>query len=234
MNLAQEGAHIGHQAERDRIVAADFLGVDVDVNEPRRRNGEGIAGDPRTRGAVVEAHAERQQHVGLARGVVGLVVAGARDQTERERMIGSRSRRGRWPRPPPESAGARRASAVRRRRRHSARPGRPASPAARRTSSMSTALTTPSGSAPQRLEILPFQAFAFGASSAADSMKHVEGNVEHHRARTARGHRLPGLPDRERHHLAARRLEHLLAIGRARWRESRPDNAGTVPGTRRG
>ncbi len=43
--------------------------------------------------------------------------------------------------------------------------------------------------------------------------KHVEGNVEHDRARTARGHGLPGLPDRERHHLAARRLKHLLAIG---------------------
>ena len=43
--------------------------------------------------------------------------------------------------------------------------------------------------------------------------EHVEGNVEHHRARTARGHGLPGLPHRERHHLAARRLEHLLAIG---------------------
>ena len=40
---------------------------------------------------------------------------------------------------------------------------------------MSTALTTPSGSAPQRLEILPFQAFAFGASSAADSMNTSKG-----------------------------------------------------------
>ena len=41
----------------------------------------------------------------------------------------------------------------------------------------------------------------------------VEGNVEHHRTRAARGHGLPGLPDRQRHHLAAGRLEHLLAIG---------------------
>ena len=57
--------------------------------------------------------------------------------------------------------------------------------------------------------------------------EHVEGNIQHHRARTARGHGLPGLPDRERHHLAAGRLEHLLAIGRARWKESRPDNADT-------
>ena len=87
MNLPQEGAHIGHQPERDRIVAADLLGIDVDVNEPGRRNGEGIAGNPRARRAVVEAHAERQQHVGLARGVIGLVVAGAGDEAERQRMI---------------------------------------------------------------------------------------------------------------------------------------------------
>ena len=78
-------------------------------------------------------------------------------------------------------------------------------------SSMSTAFTTPSGSAPQRLEILAFQAFAFGASSAADFHEHVKGHVEHHRPGPARRHGLPGLPHRERHHLAARRLEHLLA-----------------------
>ena len=42
-------------------------------------------------------------------------------------------------------------------------------------SSISTALTTPSGSAPQRLEMLAFQACAFGASSAADSMKTSKG-----------------------------------------------------------
>ena len=44
VNLPQKGAHIGHQAERDRIVAADFLGIDVDMNQSCRRNGEGIAG----------------------------------------------------------------------------------------------------------------------------------------------------------------------------------------------
>jgi hypothetical protein len=40
---------------------------------------------------------------------------------------------------------------------------------------MSTALTTPSGSAPQRLEIFAFHSTAFGASSAADSMKTSKG-----------------------------------------------------------
>ena len=46
MALAQEGAHIGHQAERDGIVTADLLGIDVDMDQFRRRNGEGIAWNP--------------------------------------------------------------------------------------------------------------------------------------------------------------------------------------------
>ena len=49
----------------------------------------------------------------------------------------------------------------------------------------------------------------------------VEGHVEHDRPGPARRHRLPGLPDRQRHHLAARRLEHLLAVGAHRRREIR-------------
>ncbi len=40
---------------------------------------------------------------------------------------------------------------------------------------MSTAFSTPSGSAPQRLDMLAFHAIAFGASSAADSMKTSKG-----------------------------------------------------------
>ncbi len=87
MDLPQEGSHIGHQAECDGIIAADFLGVDVDMNEFRRRDGEGVAGNPGTRSAIVEAHAHRQQYVGLARGVIGLIVTGAGDETERQRMI---------------------------------------------------------------------------------------------------------------------------------------------------
>ena len=43
--------------------------------------------------------------------------------------------------------------------------------------------------------------------------KHIERHIEHDRPRTPGHHRLPRLPDRERHHLAARRLEYLLAIG---------------------
>src|SRR5665213_78396 len=44
-------------------------------------------------------------------------------------------------------------------------------------------------------------------------LEDVEGNVEHHRSRPSGHHRLPGLANCERHHLAAGRLEHALAIG---------------------
>src|SRR5947208_1128478 len=54
-HLAQEGAYVRHQAERDRIVARDLLGIDVDVDELRRRDREGIAGEPGARRTVVEA-----------------------------------------------------------------------------------------------------------------------------------------------------------------------------------
>ena len=42
--LPQERPHVGHQAERHRIVAADLLGIDVDMDQFGRRDGEGIAG----------------------------------------------------------------------------------------------------------------------------------------------------------------------------------------------
>ena len=41
--------------------------------------------------------------------------------------------------------------------------------------------------------------------------EHIERHVEHDGARTAARHGLPGLPHRQRHHLTARRLKHLLA-----------------------
>ena len=41
-------------------------------------------------------------------------------------------------------------------------------------------------------------------------LEDVERHVEHDRPGPAGHHRLPGLPHRERHHVAARRLEHRL------------------------
>src|SRR5262245_42378818 len=63
MDLAQEGADISHQAELDRIIPANLFRINVDMDELCRRNGEGVAGNPGAGGAVVEAHAEREQHV---------------------------------------------------------------------------------------------------------------------------------------------------------------------------
>ena len=213
MDLLQEGADIRHQAERNGIIAADLFRIDVDMDQPRRRNGEGVAGNPGTRGAVVEAHAKRQQHVGLPRRVIGLIMPGARDETKCQRMVAidcahaagrSRDR---------NLQAARRVSTILPPRRHSARPGRPGSPAARHRAAcrpLSPRLRDRrrSGSiywrSRHRVRRLLGSRFH----------EHVKGHVEHDRAGPARRHGLPGLPHRERHHLAARRLEHLLAIER--------------------
>ena len=71
-------------------------------------------------------------------------------------------------------------------------------------------------------------AFGIGAAAAGDVgapilrprrllgggfLEDVERHVEHHRPGASGHHGLPGLPDGERHHLAAGGLEHALAIG---------------------
>ena len=38
--LAQERAHIRHQAESDGIIARDLVGIDIHMDELGRRNGE--------------------------------------------------------------------------------------------------------------------------------------------------------------------------------------------------
>ena len=212
MNLPQKGAHIRHQAERHRIVAPDFFRIDVDVNEPRRRDGEGIAGDPRTRRAIIEAHAEGQQHVGLPRGVVGLVMSGARHQAERERVIGV--------------DGAKPAGGCRHRNLQPLGQPQQFVGGAAVAHALPDQHYRPLGGE-QHIDRL-HDAFRIGAAAAGDIavpgfgvgrflggrfQEHVERNVEHHRPRASRRHRLPCLPHGERHHFAARRLEHLLAIG---------------------
>src|SRR5262249_14575672 len=39
-HLLEKGTHVGHQPERDRIIAGDLVGIDVDVDELGRWNGE--------------------------------------------------------------------------------------------------------------------------------------------------------------------------------------------------
>ena len=210
MHLPQEGVHIGHQPERDRIITADLFGIDVDMDQPRRRDGEGIARYPRARRAVVEPHPHRQQHVGLTRRVVGLVVAGARDETQRQRMV----------------AIDRAKSACRGRDRNLQPLGEPQE--FLRRAAIAHALPDndrrPLG-AEQHVDGF-HHAIRIGAAAARyvgvpfDRVRrllgrrlheHVKGHVEHHGSGTARCHGLPGLPHRQRHHLAARRLKHLLA-----------------------
>ena len=101
-HLTQEGAH--PPSARATGYCGRSRRIDVDVDELGRRDRERIAGEPGARRAVVEAHAEREQHVGRARGVVGLIGAVAGDEAERERMLGNRWRRCRSPTRPPECA----------------------------------------------------------------------------------------------------------------------------------
>ena len=210
MHLAQEGAHVGHQAERNRIVAADLLRIDIDVDQLRRRDGERVARDPRARGAVVEAHAERQEHVGLAGRVVRLVVAAARDEAERQRM-----------------AGVDRAEPARRGRDRDLQPlGEPQKLVA--GAAIAHALADQDDRPLSREQHVDGLAHSFRIGTAARGdvgipllgprrflggglFENVEGDIEHHRAGTAGRHGLPGLPHGQRHHLAARRLKHLLA-----------------------
>src|SRR5262245_56023045 len=79
-------------------------------------------------------------------------------------------------------------------------------------SSMSTAFVTPSGSAPQRQEMLALL-FRFGSFLGGGFLEDVEGDIEHDRPRPPRHHGLPRLTDRERNHGAARGLKHAFAIG---------------------
>ena len=211
-HLAQEGAHVGHQAERNRIIAADLLRIDVDVNEFGRRNGEGVARNPRTRGAVVKADTERQQDVGLARRVIGLVMAAARDHAERERMMGI-------DRAEPAHRG-------RDRNLQAFGELQKLLAGAAVTHALADDDARPLG-AEQHVDGL-HHAFRLGAAAAGNIgapflrlrrflgsrfQKHVERHVQHHRTGTPGHHGLPRLANRKRHHLAAGRLKDLLAAG---------------------
>ena len=182
------------------------------MNELGRRNGEGVAGDPRARCAVVEARAERQQHVGLTRGVVGLIVAAARDHAERQRMMGV--------------DGAK--PAHRRRHRNLQTLGQLEQFLGRATVAHGLPDENDGAFGGQQHVDRLHDAFRIGAAAARNIgapflrlrrflrrrlQEHVERHIQHHRPRTAGHHGLPRLPHGERHHLAARRLKNLLAAG---------------------
>ncbi len=182
------------------------------MDELGGRDGEGIAGQPRARGAIVEAHAERQQHVGGARRMVRLIGAVARDQSQRERVLCI------------DRAGAAR------------RPGhRNAQPLRQPQEIGSGAAVFDALAHEDHRPLRGHQhvhrlghAFRIGTGAAGDVgvpllglrrllrgglLEDVEGHVEHDGTGPPGDHRFPGLADGERHHVAARRLEHALAAG---------------------
>ena len=212
VDLPQEGADIGHEAERHRIVARDLVRIDVDMDQLGRRDGEGVAGDPGAGGAVVEAHAERQQHVGLARGVIGLIRPVARHEPEMERMAAV--------------DGALAARRIGDRDREALGEAQKVAGGAAVFDALADQDDGPLGREQHVDRAL--DALRIGAGAAGDVgvpflrprrlrggglLEDVERHVEHDRAGAARHHRLPGLPDGERHHVAAGRLEDALAIG---------------------
>ena len=144
--------------------------------------------------------------------MIGLIVPGARDQAQRQRMIGI--------------DGAKAAGGRRHRNLQTLGEFQQFVRSAAIAHALPDDHHRPLG-AEQHIDRLD-HAFRIGAAAAGNIavprlrvrrflggrfQEHVERNVEHHRPRAARRHGFPRLPDRERHHLAARRLEHLLAIG---------------------
>ncbi len=209
--LAQESAHVRHQPESDGIVSADLVRVDVDMDQPGRRDGEGVARDPRTRRAVVEADTERKQDVRLPRGMIGLIVAAARHQPKRELMVAVDA--------PLAAGGIGDGDAQTFRQLQKIGGG--------------AAILHPLADENDRplgceQHVHGFHdAFRIGSAARGDIrrplfgaraflgrrlLEDVERNVEHHRSGPAGHHGFPRLPDGGRDHLSAGGLEHALAV----------------------
>ena len=67
-----------------RVVATDFRGVVIDLNQLGRRNGQRVAVDPGAGGAVIKAAAECEQDIGVARRFVGGIRTVTADRPERQ------------------------------------------------------------------------------------------------------------------------------------------------------
>ena len=84
--VLQPGLRVTDQRHGDGIVLADLALVDVELDQPRRRDREGHPAPPRRRRPVDEAAADRQQHVGGRRQRVADRRAGVADRLTRERV----------------------------------------------------------------------------------------------------------------------------------------------------
>ena len=78
---------IGHRADLGGEVPADLAGLDVDVDEPRRRNVERVVAIPGAAVGFLEARAEAQHPVGGEAGVVDELRAPEAAHAEQQRMI---------------------------------------------------------------------------------------------------------------------------------------------------
>src|SRR5207245_8657297 len=81
-NLSQKRARIGDDAEIRRIIAADLVRIDVDVDELAVGEIPGVAGQPRGGGAVVEARADGDDEVRTPARLVRRIGAVATDEAE--------------------------------------------------------------------------------------------------------------------------------------------------------
>ena len=68
------------------VVAPNLARIDVDLDQFRRRNGDGVAVEPGAGGAIVKAAAEREYYVRVARGLVRGIGAVAPDRPQRQFM----------------------------------------------------------------------------------------------------------------------------------------------------
>src|SRR5262249_32330000 len=84
--LAQEGASVGNNRQIGRIIAAEFSGIDVYVNEFGSGEIPRISRQPGRRGGVVEWRPDREYEIGAATRLVGRKGAVAADKAERQRI----------------------------------------------------------------------------------------------------------------------------------------------------
>ena len=73
--LGEERLGVADDADLDGVVAADLFRIDVDLDEARRRHVVDVAGKPRAGMQIVEAGADGENHIGVADGFGGRILA---------------------------------------------------------------------------------------------------------------------------------------------------------------
>ena len=85
--LAHEGLGVRNDSKGGRVVAPQFLWVNIDVNQARAREIPGITGLPAGRRTIIKARTDREYEVGEAAGLIGRVRPVAADETQRQRIV---------------------------------------------------------------------------------------------------------------------------------------------------